>query len=294
MSRRQYLILLAFSIPLVTVLDLPGAMRAMWGTSTPAVPDVSTSRQATPILDRVAILADEPLDDVKMARRSDSFPDVELTDQFGQNHLFRRDLIRDRIVCVMFFYSQCTGTCPGTIQMVSHLRQAAKDQFADQDVQFVAITLDPEHDTPEVLKEYADARGILPDESMPEWLFCTGRYEDLELIRRSLGLYDRDPVVDADRTQHAALVVFGNDKADRWTAQPSGLGSNDLVETFFRITGTSERQRFSHRIGRSDQFMKTSAGGPASAAGYYPTLQAGDAACRKNPSECCSLPDAKR
>lgn len=294
MSRRQYLILLALSLPLVTVLDLPGAVRAMLQTPTASVPDVSTSLQAAPIVDRVALLADEPLGDVTMARRSDSFPDVQLIDQYGQNHLFRRDLIRDKIVCVMFFYSECTGTCPGTIQMVSHLRQASKGQFADQDVQFVAITLDPEHDTPEVLKEYAESRGILPEEGMPEWLFCTGRYEDLEQIRRSLGLYDRDPVIDADRTQHAALVVFGNDKADRWTAQPSGLGGNDLVETFFRITGTSERQRFAHRIGRSDQFMRTSARGSASVAGYYPTLKAGDTARCINPSEACSLPDAKR
>jgi hypothetical protein len=127
---------------------------------------------------------------------------------------------------------------------------------------------------------------------MAEWLFCTGEPDDLEQVRKSLGLYDRDPVVDADRSQHAALVVFGNDRADRWTAQPAGLGSNDLVETFLRMTGTSERQRFANRIGRSDQFMKVSAARSVSLTDPEEALSFGDKTWCVDPSELCSLPVA--
>ena len=291
MSRRQYLILLALSIPLVTTLDLPGVLRALVSTPTVGFADIVPTLPAAPIVDRVAMLANEPFTDLKELRRSDAFPDVELIDQYGKPHLFRSELVRDRIVCVLFFYAECKGTCPGTIQMVSELRKAISDEFSQQAVRFVAITLDPEHDTPEVLKAYADARGISPDDGMSDWLFCTGKYDDLELIRRSLGLYDLDPLVDADRSQHAALVTIGNDRTDRWTAQPSGLGSDDLTETFMRIAGTSERQRFAIRIGRSAEFMQTSASATLSRDCCADTLNKCNRPCCAKPSECCSLPD---
>lgn len=81
--------------------------------------------------------------------------------------------------------------------------------------------------------------------------------EDIESIRISLGLYDPDPVVDADRTQHAALLTFGNDQYDRWTALPAGLKFSDVSETFRRIVGTTERQRFETRITSSAELVST-------------------------------------
>ena len=42
---------------------------------------------------------------------------------------------------------------------------------------------------------------------------------------------------------------------------------SDLLETFLRMTGTSERQRFANRIGRCDEFMRVSAARSASSAG---------------------------
>lgn len=71
------------------------------------------------------------------------------------------------------------------------------------------------------------------------------------------GLYDPDPVVDADRTQHAALLTFGNDQYDRWTALPAGLKFSDVSETFRRIVGTTERQRFETRITSSAKLVST-------------------------------------
>src|SRR5262249_44793320 len=44
---------------------------------------------------------------------------------------------------------------------------------------------------------------------------------DIELLRRSLGAYELDPVLDADRTQHAGVVILGNEPRGRWRAIPA-------------------------------------------------------------------------
>ncbi len=212
---------------------------------------------AVAVTDRVAQLGNYRLTAATGNRRSDLFPDVSLTDQHGNTHRFRSDIVRDNIVCVVLFYTECQGTCPGTTQMMKRLRESLKDDFATEPVKFVSISLDPENDTPDDLLAYADNNGIAEEDDLPEWIFCTGTLEDVESIRRSLGLYDPDPVVDADRTQHAALLTFGNDQYDRWTALPAGLKFSDLSETFRRIVGATERQRFETRIATSAKLVST-------------------------------------
>ena len=59
---------------------------------------------------------------------------------------------------------------------------------------------------------------------------------DINLLRRILGLYDPDPVIDADKTQHTGLITFGNDRTGRWAALPALMPSEELARTILRIT----------------------------------------------------------
>ncbi len=96
---------------------------------------------------------------------------------------------------------------------------------------FLSISLDPKTDTPEVLRNYRDVRGIGEG-----WIHLTGDYDDIEDLRYALGVYDPDPVVDADITQHGALLTFGNEKTGVWNAIAS-LSKPELIhESFERIT----------------------------------------------------------
>lgn len=173
-----------------------------------------------------------------------SLPNVQLVNQHGRKLRFVDDCVQNRIVCTFFFYSNCEGTCPGTVQKVRQLRDRVATEFPRTDVAFVGITLDPERDSAQVLQKYAEA--VVPDDNNPhEWHFCTGSRQDIEDVRYALGMYDLNPVLDADKTQHAAMIVIGNDLQNRWVAMPSGLSSDALAETFLRIAGQSEKQRFS-------------------------------------------------
>lgn len=83
------------------------------------------------------------------------------------------------------------------------------------DLDFVSISLDPEVDRPEVLAEYAERYEVGSG-----WTFYTGDLKEITELRHRLGAFDPDPLVDADRTQHAAVLVLANEAKGRWCAVP--------------------------------------------------------------------------
>ena len=92
-----------------------------------------------------------------------------------------------------------------------------------RDIFFYSITLEAERDTPAELRTYAEDHGVGPG-----WLFLTGQPEDCETLRRELGFTDPDPVLDADVTNHAGNILFGNEPLMLWAACP-GLGDPEWI-----------------------------------------------------------------
>ncbi len=96
---------------------------------------------------------------------------------------------------VSFFFSTCPSICVQQNQKIQELQQ----EFKDRDVKFVAISVDPETDTPEVLQEYSSRFGADPD----QWLFLTG---DLNYIRRIGGEIFHQAVNKQFHTERFVLV----------------------------------------------------------------------------------------
>jgi protein SCO1 len=102
----------------------------------------------------------------------DAVPDFTLTDQTGA--AVRLSDFRGRAVAINFIYTRCPlpDVCP---RLSAAFAYAAK-QLHDRPLTFLSITVDPQHDTPEVLREYA-ARWRADQE---RWRFLTG---DLAAVR---------------------------------------------------------------------------------------------------------------
>ena len=96
---------------------------------------------------------------------------------------------------VSFFFSTCPSICVQQNQKLKELQEA----FKGEGVRFVAISVDPETDTPEVLTEYAARFGA----DAEQWLFMTG---DLTYIRRIGGEIFRQPVNKQFHTERFVLV----------------------------------------------------------------------------------------
>jgi len=156
-------------------------------------------------------------------------PDVALATQDGRSVHFYEDLVRGRTVVVQFFFTDCQGICPLSTGKLLALQELLGERVG-RDIFFLSVTLDPAHDTPAVLAEHARAIG-----AGPGWTFLTGSAEDIELLRRRLGVFDLDPAIDADRNQHAGVLVLGNDRKQRWTMRPATLSAGFLNEAVLRL-----------------------------------------------------------
>jgi protein SCO1 len=96
-------------------------------------------------------------------------PEFTLLDQEGRTVTASR--FRGKKVMLNFIFTRCpiATMCPAATQKMLELQDAVKREGLT-DVEFVSVTLDPEYDTPGVLKEYAEIRGL----DLSNWSFLTG------------------------------------------------------------------------------------------------------------------------
>ena len=156
--------------------------------------------------------------------RAGYFPNVVLRTQDNKAVRFYDDLIKGKIVVINMFYTECEGLCP---QMTQNLKQVQKGlgSRVGRDIFMYSITLKPESDGPQELKEYAAMHGIKPG-----WTLLTGTLADIDKLRRKLGFRDLDPVIDKDRSQHTGIIRYGNEALDRWAACPALTNPKEIIK----------------------------------------------------------------
>jgi protein SCO1 len=158
----------------------------------------------------------------RLAERS--FPNVTLTTHEGKRVKFYDDLLKDKIVIINFMYVKCQGICPGTTANLVKVQKLLGNRVG-KDIFMYSITLKPEEDTPEKLAAYAKAYKVGPG-----WQFLTGNPQDVELLRQKLGFIDRDPVRDANKSNHIGMLRWGNEPHTLWAGCPGSLAPGKIVK----------------------------------------------------------------
>jgi protein SCO1/2 len=97
-------------------------------------------------------------------------PEFSFTERDG--HRITLSDLKGKVWIVNFIYTNCPDTCP--IQS-AQMKQLQDDFTSEKELRLVSITVDPEHDTPEVLGKYAARFGADP----ARWLFLTGQKETI-------------------------------------------------------------------------------------------------------------------
>jgi protein SCO1/2 len=149
-------------------------------------------------------------------------PNVTLRTQDNQPVRFYDDLVKDKIVTINFFYAKCEEICPVVIANLARVQKLLGDRVG-REIFMSSISLRPETDTPEVLKDFSKMHG-----AGPGWSFLTGDRSDIELLRRSLGFTNPDANLDKDITQHIGNVRYGNEPLMLWAACP-GLARPEWI-----------------------------------------------------------------
>jgi protein SCO1/2 len=166
--------------------------------------------------------------------RAGYFPNVEVTAHTGQRMRFYDDLLRGRLVLLNFSYATCDGLCPTVTRNLKQVYELLGERVG-RDVFMYTITLRPALDTVDVLREHAAMHGMGPG-----WLFLRTRPDDLYAIRRCFGAVDPDPAVDADYTQHSAMLHLGNEPLERWIGCPGEARAQWIAKSLLRLEGPSQ------------------------------------------------------
>lgn len=129
-------------------------------------------------------------------------PDFALTTHLGTPLALSE--LRGTVLAVTFIYATCRDSCPVLAAKLVALQQRLGAD-AGKRVRFVAITVDPETDTPRVLRGYAEAIGAHPG----AWSFLTGRPEAIRRVVAEYGGFARRAGAGVDHLYITSLVDRG-------------------------------------------------------------------------------------
>jgi protein SCO1/2 len=146
-------------------------------------------------------------------------PSVMLEDSGGAQVSLPSELESGGPVMMNFIFTSCAAVCP----VLSATFSQAQKQLGsgDDDLRMVSISIDPEHDTAERLREYA-ARF----RAGPNWRFLTGNLDDIITVQRTFGAYR------GDKTNHIPLTYLRASANAPWIRLEGFTTAADLVREY--------------------------------------------------------------
>ena len=127
-------------------------------------------------------------------------PEFELISQDGVR-VALADL-RNKVVAVTFIYTSCPDICPLLTAKMAQVQDELGPKFGSK-IAFISITVDPERDTPDVLRNYAQSFGA----NLAGWTFLTGTPQSIRAVAKQYGVSVTKSVgSDVDHTFLTSLI----------------------------------------------------------------------------------------
>lgn len=151
-------------------------------------------------------------------------PPVTLMNQDRERVELEDLLSQDKPVLLDFIFATCTTICPVMSAGFSGLQGELGEN--SEEAQLVSISIDPEHDTPEVMAKY-----LKRYRAQPGWDFLTGSRADIEKVMRAF-----DSFV-PDKMSHRPVTFLRAPGAEQWVKIDGLIGSADLIEEYRGLQG---------------------------------------------------------
>jgi protein SCO1 len=139
---------------------------------------------------------------------------ILVVDQQGNPLNFRRDLIENKIFAINFIFTRCTASCP----LSSAVFRAVQQQFREQSLELISITVDPTTDMPDRLRDYAKKF-----HGGSHWHFVTGKETVINELLKAVG------VTSTAKESHTNLVLVGNDAKRQWIRLYGLPNAGDII-----------------------------------------------------------------
>lgn len=146
-------------------------------------------------------------------------PEVTLLNQDGAEIQLKQFLDTDKPVLLDFIYGTCTTICPILSVGFSYFQKQLDG--ATEQVRMVSITIDPDSDTPDVMKEY-----LKKYNSKPGWSVLTGKRENVIEVLQEFDAYV------TNKMDHFPLTLLKAPGQKKWVRLYGLLNASDLVAEY--------------------------------------------------------------
>lgn len=143
-------------------------------------------------------------------------PDVTLINQEGKNVRLKSVMESGKLVIVDFIYGTCTTICPVLSASFINLQQRLGTDL--QKVQLISVSIDPENDSPKVMREY-----LKRYRAKPGWDFLTGRRKDIDAVMHAFDAYI------PNKMSHYAVTFISTRKSNSWVRINGIMSSSELL-----------------------------------------------------------------
>jgi protein SCO1/2 len=150
-------------------------------------------------------------------------PDVTLTDMNGARVTLASALAHDGPVFLQFIFTTCPTICPVMSGTLSSAQEKLGNEAAR--VRMISISIDPEQDTPERLREYARKF-----KAGPRWMFLTGDLEKIVAVQKSFDAYR------GNKMRHEPLTFVRAAPGKPWLRLDGLLSATQLLAEYKRLT----------------------------------------------------------
>lgn len=135
--------------------------------------------------------------------------DLSFTLTSENGNTVSEEIVEDKAVVLFFGYTHCPDFCPMTLTLLAQAMNTLSEQEREQ-LRVLFVSVDPERDTPALLKEYTAYFG-------PEVIGLTGDKDQLDDItkryRTAYGYGDKDE--DGNYEVSHGLAMYGFDKSGK-------------------------------------------------------------------------------
>jgi protein SCO1/2 len=159
------------------------------------------------------IVQGDRLDNIKSTNTiDDKLITIGPAPKFGLVNQDNQDITNDtymgKVYVLEFFFTTCPTICP---KMNQSMLLIEKKFFGNPNFGIVSISIDPKHDTPEVLKDYAELLGV----KSASWNFLTGDRDYIyELANKGFNLYAGENSKVSGGFEHSGLFALIDKKGN--------------------------------------------------------------------------------
>lgn len=137
-----------------------------------------------------------------------TLPDFELRDQ--DNQPFGKAQLKGKWNMMYFGYTHCPDICPVSVQAMAEMMEAIDDKDVRDAIQFTFVSVDPDRDTPELLKNYVEYFN-------PSFKGATAPLPDLKKLTASIGIAHQLEKTSDDQesylVSHSGAIILLNPEA---------------------------------------------------------------------------------